>query len=157
MDIAHVWTRFHPRWLLTGIISGLGAGFVVLLVAALLSRGIFFPIKLIGATALGENAMDLQTFGIGGFAGLAIHFGLSFFFGLVFSQTVSETSRRRTLVLLSTVAGLAVWLFWSMMFMPSFNEPMFYLLPKSVSLLLHTIFGVTFGVLVVGLRPVIVK
>lgn len=157
MAIAHIWTRLHPRWLLTGVISGLGAGLVVLLVAAFLSKGIFFPIKLIGATALGEQAMDLGTFGVGGFAGLAIHFGLSAFFGLVFSQTVSEISRRRTLLFLGTVAGLAVWLFWSMMFMPSFNEPMFYLLPKSVSLLLHTIFGVTFGILVAGLRPTIIK
>ena len=156
-DISYIWTRVNRRWLVTGALAGLGAGLVMLIAATTLTyfylpREMAFPAKLIGAAMLGTPALQIDA-RLGMIAGLVIHFGLSGFFGLVFAQFVWEESRRRILFLLSALAGLAVWLFGSMMFMPSFNEPMLYLLPKPVSLLLHAVFGVSFGVLIVGLRP----
>lgn len=156
-DISYIWTRVNVRWLLCGALAGLGAGLVVLLISALLTvlylpREFDFPAKLVGAVLLGANALHIDS-ELGTLTGLAIHLGLSTFFGLVFAQFVFETSRRRFLFLLSCLAGLSVWLFWSMMFMPAFNEPMFYLMPKPVSLLLHAVFGVSFGLLIVTLRP----
>lgn len=123
----------------------------ILLTAIYLPREFAFPAKLVGAALLGANALQVDS-ELGALAGLGIHLGLSTFFGLVFAQFVFEASRRRFIFLLSCLAGLAVWLFWSMMFMPSFDEPMFYLMPKAVSLLLHAVFGVSFGGLVVVLR-----
>lgn len=155
-DISHIWKRFNPRWLLTGILSGIGAGFVMLLLTSLwahtLPREATFGAKLIGATLLGAKSLDLHS-NKGAFVGLLIHFGLSSFFGLTFAQFVLEASRRRILILLSILGGLVSWLFWFMMFMPAFNEPMAWLFPKPISLLIHLVFGLTFGVLVVVLRP----
>lgn len=155
-DVSHIWTRFNGRWILTGVVSGLGAGAVMLIAAAVLSgqvaREFFFPAKLVGVALLGPKALQIDS-NLGATAGLALHFALSAFFGLVFAHFVLETSRKRMLLLLGTLAGLAVWLFWSMMFMPAFNETMSALLPKTVSLLLHTIFGASFGAFVILLRP----
>jgi len=159
-DISHIWSRFNIRWLLTGLIAGIGAGLVMLAVAALvssvLSREFIYPAKLIGAALLGGSSLQIGSFA-GGFVGIVIHLVLSGFFGLVFAQFVLETSRRRILFLLSILAGLAVWLFWSMMFMPSFNETMLFLLPKTTSLFLHAVFGLSFGLLVIFLRPIVCK
>lgn len=152
-DISHIWTRLNPRWLVSGITAGLFAGLVMLLVAAFLAGSeLFYPAKVIGASVWGKQAMQFGSLGLGGLTGMTIHFFLSGFFGLVFAQFVLETSRKRTLLLLGALAGLAVWLFWSAMFMPSFNEPMTWLLPKTISLLLHAIFGFTFGLSLVTLR-----
>ncbi len=158
-DISYIWTRFNRRWLASGFLAGVGAGLVALALAAFLSanlaREISFPAKLIGAVLLGSDALAADSL-IGGTTGFLIHLTLSGFFGLVFAQFVLETSRKRNLLLLGTLAGLAVWLFWSMMFMPSFNEAMFFFLPKTVSLLLHLAFGFSFGLFVVLLRPLFV-
>ena len=154
-DISYIWTRVNKRWLASGFLAGLGAGLVMLAFAAFLStnlaREISFPAKLIGAALFGGKALATDSI-VGGTAGLILHLTLSGFFGLVFAQFVLETSRKRVLIFLGALAGLAVWLFWSMMFMPSFNEAMFFFLPKLVSLLLHLVFGVTFGFLIVLLR-----
>lgn len=155
-DISYIWTRVNKRWLAAGALAGMGAGLAMLAAAAVLTyfylpREMSFPAKLIGAAMLGASALQIDA-RIGMIAGLAIHFGLSGFFGLAFAQCVWEESRRRVLFLLSTLTGLALWLFGSMMLMPAFNETMFYLLPKPVSLLLHVVFGVSFGILIVGLR-----
>jgi len=145
-DISYIWTRLHPRWLATGLIAGLGAGLIMLCLAAYLSTTIHedltFPVKLIGSSLS---------------AGFLIHFSLAGFFGVVFSQFVSENSRKRSLLLLSFLGGLAVWLFWFAMFMPSFNEAMTFFLPKKISLLLHVVFGLSFGLLVVWIRPFLCK
>lgn len=150
MDISHIWMRFNRRWLLTGSVSGFGAGLLALALASLISvkthHGALYPLQLIGATW--KNSFS-------GKVGFVIHFTLAAFFGLVFAQSVLETSRKGVLIFLGTLAGLAAWLFWSAMFMPAFNEPMTYLLPKTFSLFLHVVFGFVFGVLVVLLRPVL--
>ena len=101
--------------------------------------------------------MQQETLGLTGIAGTIIHLTLAGFFGVVFAQAVSETTKKRLLFLLSLLAGMAVWLFWSMMFMPSFDEPLFWHLPKMVSLFLHGIFGISFGLFIVLLRPRLVK
>src|SRR3989338_437120 len=155
-DISYIWTRLNRRWLLSGLISGVGAGLSMLLLASFLSlknhQELTFPLKLIGAAVLGDQAMQIGQFGGGAFTGILIHFGLASFFGLVFAQFVAEWSRKRVLFLMGLLGGLAVWLFWATMFMPSFNEPMGFLLPKGISLILHATFGLTFGVLIVVAR-----
>ncbi|MDO8526500.1 MAG: hypothetical protein Q7T03_02295 [Deltaproteobacteria bacterium] len=160
-DVSYIWTRFNLRWLLTGIVAGLGAGLMMMLVAALLATkaGLpaTFPIKLVGAAVFGGQAMQVDSFIPGGMAGTVIHFGLAAFFGLVFAQFVAEWSRKRVLILMGVLGGMAVWLFWSAMFMPAFNQPMAHLLTKPVSILLHVTFGLSFGLLMVCLRPVFVR
>lgn len=141
-DISYIWTRFNRAWLVAGAFAGWGAGLAVLLLASFLAKDLWHPLQLIGAAVPGGGA----------FAGGIIHFGLSGFFGLVFAQFVWEESRKRTLLVLGTLAGIEVWLFWSMMFMPSFNEPLFFALPKLVSLGLHLVFGALFGALIAILR-----
>lgn len=150
-DISYIWTRFNRRWLACGAGAGLGAGLLMIVVAAILTRDPLLPPRLVGAALLGPEALRTGTV-LGAALGGVIHFGLCAFFGLAFAQFVWEHSRKRVLFLLGTLAGLAVWLFWSMMFMPAFNEPLFYALPKSASLLLHLLFGVMFGALIVTLR-----
>lgn len=150
-DISYIWTRFNKNWAKTGVLAGLGAGLGSILLAGLFSGSLAYPFRLVGAALLGPEA--LRHGSVAGFlTGALIHFGLSAFFGFVFAQFVWEESRRRILGLLGTLGGLAVWLFWSMMFMPAFNEPMLFLMSKKMALLLHLVFGATFGVLVIGLR-----
>lgn len=153
-DISYIWTRLNPRWLLTGAVSGILAGIVMVLIAGWLSpRELTFPLKLIGASIFGGESMNQKTFGFAGVAGAIIHLTLAGFFGSVFAQAVKETTKKRLLFLLSMLAGMAVWLFWSMMFMPSLDEALFWHLPKTTSLFLHGIFGASFGLFIVLLRP----
>lgn len=153
-DISYIWTRLNPRWLFTGAVSGILAGVVMFLIAGWLSpRELTFPLKLIGAAIFGGESMRQETLGLTGVAGGLIHLTLAGFFGSVFAQAVKETTKKRLLFLLSVLAGMAVWLFWSMMFMPSFDEPLFWHLPKVTSFFLHGIFGASFGLFIVLLRP----
>lgn len=160
-DVSHIWTRVYTGWLKTGLLSGLGAGLVALVFGAFLAnlihREATYPAKLIGAVWVGAEALQLGSFNSGALAGLVIHFTLSAFFGLVFAQFISERSRKGSLVFLSLLGGVAVWLFWSMMFLPSFNPTMASLLPKTISLLLHFVFGLSFGLFIVMLRPMLCK
>lgn len=161
-DISYIWSRFNPRWVLTGILSGVGAGFAAIALGAFFSthyiyREAGFPFKLIGFSWVGPHALNAGVFNSGGLAGLLTHVALSAFFGFVFAQFVAEWMRKRVLILMGTLGGLAVWLFWSAMFMPSFNEAMTYLLPKPVSILLHLVFGLSFGLFIVTLRPLLCR
>lgn len=159
-DIAHIWTRFNKSWTISGVLSGLGAGLAMILAASLLGKmageEFFFAPKLIGAALLGGKALAVDS-SAGLWAGLAIHFTLSAFFGLVFAQTIRETARKRILFVLGLMGGLAVWLFWCMMFMPSFDQPMLFLLPKLTALGLHLLYGLTFSLLIIILRATIVS
>ncbi len=161
-DVSHIWTRFEPRWILTGILSGIGAGFIAIGLGSFFSihyiyREAGYPFKLIGFSWVGQHALDAGAFNSGGLAGLMTHIALSALFGFVFAQFVAEWTRKRVLLLMGALGGLAVWLFWSSMFMPSFNEAMTYLLPKPVSILLHLVFGLSFGLLIVILRPLLCR
>jgi len=161
-DVSYIWTRFNPKWALSGVLAGIGAGLIAVALGSFLSmhymfREAAYPFKLIGAVWFGSSALNAATFVPGGLAGLATHLSLSAFFGLVFSQFVPEWTKKRILIIMGTLGGLAVWLFWSAMFLPSFNETMAYLLPRPVSILLHLAFGLSFGVLMVSFRPLIVR
>ncbi|MDP2600330.1 MAG: hypothetical protein Q8P84_06320 [Deltaproteobacteria bacterium] len=161
-DVSYIWTRFNPKWALSGVLAGIGAGLIAIAVGAFLSmhymfREAAYPFKLIGAVWFGPSALNAATFTPGGLAGLATHLSLSAFFGFVFSQFVPEWTKKRILIIMGGLGGLAVWLFWSTMFLPSFNETMADLLPKPVSILLHLTFGLSFGVLIVAFRKALVK
>ncbi|MDO8494680.1 MAG: hypothetical protein Q7S68_05030 [Deltaproteobacteria bacterium] len=159
-NIAHIWTRFNKSWAISGVLSGLGAGLAMILAASLLGQmageELFFAPKLIGAALLGGKALAVDS-SAGIWAGLTIHFTLSAFFGLVFAQTIRETARKRILLALGLMGGMAVWLFWCMMFMPSFNQPMLFLLPKLTALALHLLFGLVFSLLLITLRATIIS
>lgn len=156
--IEHIWSRFNLKWVIAGTLSGILAGIAMLVVAGIVTQGGFFAFpKMIGVTLVGPESMRLNGLGVGGFLGVALHLFLSGFFGFVFAHFIDEHSKSTSILFLGLLGGLAVWLFWSMMYMPSLNEPMTWIVSKTMQIKLHLFFGATFGLLLNLLRKVLLK
>lgn len=156
-SITHIWNRFHVRWLLCGGAAGIGAGLVMLVVAILLgleSLGEWSqPMKLLAAGIFGPDATYYGPLGEPGLYGTSLHLSLSLLYGMLFAQLVDEKSRKRSIIVLGLVTSFIIWIFGSLLFMPSFNRTLAGILPARVGLLLHLVFGLSFGLILSALRP----
>ncbi len=109
-------------WVKQGAIGGLIAGIVFamfeMLMAALLQEAFFGPLRMIGATVLGRDALQpgypLATAAV---VGMLVHMILSVAYGIVFALVVSYApTLARTALLLVTAAGLYGLLLWLLNF-----------------------------------------
>ena len=117
-------TRSEPRladWLKHGLIGGVIAGFVFavfeMIVAAILDGPdmFFMPLRMIGGIALGEQALDPGfSLAVAGVAGLVVHVVLSAVYGIGVAGVARYlpflASSATTLIVWSSIAGLALWL-----------------------------------------------
>lgn len=149
--ITHIWTRVNPKWLVSGAISGILAGSIVLAVACLIAiktEGEWSqPLKLLGSMCYGGDAMAFGPVGAVGFYGLGLHLILSTIYGLTFTQLVDEKSKPLSLVILGVVTSLVIWVFGCQLFMPSFNYYLYDALTTVSAVLFHILFGATFGII----------
>lgn len=149
-SITHIWTRFNPRWIFCGALSGILAGSVMLLVASFIAARTMGewtqPLKLLGATFFGPQALAYGPISIAAIAGGILHYALSILYGVTFAQLVNEKSGKTALIILGLVTSFIIWIFGCKLFMPSVNPTLAYVLSTPVSLLLHFSFGLSFGI-----------
>lgn len=155
--IAHIWTRLHVRWVIQGAFCGVLAGFIMILVATLISIKTLGdwsqPLKLVGAMVYGPQATAYGPLGAAGIVGGLIHFSLCILYGVVFTHLVHEDSSPVSLIVLALVTSFIIWIFGFLLFMPSFNLSLAFALSTPVSLMLHLLFGFSFGISLTWLRP----
>lgn len=161
MSVDHIWNRLHFKWLMAGAFSGILSGAIILLIAiffSIKSTGDWSqPLKLVGATVYGPKATAFGPLGAAGTLGGLIHFALCILYGVVFAHLVHEDSSRKSIIILAMVTSFIIWIFGFLLFMPSFNLSLMNALSTPVSLLLHFLFGFTFGVVLSGIRPIFLK
>lgn len=150
--ITHIWSRFNPRWIFCGALSGILAGSVVLLVASYLSAKNLGEwsqaLKMLGATFYGPEALAFGPLSKAAIAGGLLHYALSVLYGVTFAQLVSEYSSKTALIILALVTTWVIWIFGAKLFLPSVNTLIPMVLSTPMSLLLHFIFGLSFGIFI---------
>jgi uncharacterized membrane protein YagU involved in acid resistance len=130
-----------PSGVLAGLVSGTGMALVSMLISTVFGDEAFFPMKLIGATFFGVEAI------IGGLsvilAGLLTHYLLSVLFGVIFaSLTKSEFT-----VFISfwegIIYGVGIWSVMNYIVLPILNPTMNdrVALSPSSFFLEHLVFG----------------
>lgn len=144
------------RTILIGLISGVVAGivFVVfeMIVAAIMGNGLFAPLRMIGAIALGQSVlMASSPLLVPVIVGAVVHMMLSAIYGMVFAAAAHYITmlRRNTASLLTatTVFGLALWVVNFHVFSPLLF-PWFGASPPTVGVIAHTFsYGTMLGVL----------
>jgi len=107
-------TRFNlGRALAAGAIAGLVfAGFEMLAALTLSGPGaVFTPLRMIGAMALGPQALDPQySLVAASAAGLVLHLALSMIFAVIFESLVPVGLRTSAVVRLGMFYGFMLWL-----------------------------------------------
>jgi hypothetical protein len=112
----------YGTWALHGAIGGIIAGiffamFEMIMAAVQMGADAFFmPLRMIGGTALGEQAMDptATSLLVAGAAGLMVHMPLSIAYGVGIALVAALAAPLRSSALLliawATVAGFALWI-----------------------------------------------
>ncbi len=120
--MANVQLDAHSRrssWLLPGLIMGVIAGIFFamfeMFMAAIMGQGFFMPLRMIGAIALGQRALDpVYSLTVAGLVGVVVHLLLSGIYGVVFgvvaSNIASLRASRLALILAASVYGLLLWI-----------------------------------------------
>ena len=119
--MATVGTPAHQNlgwWIKHGALGGLIAGVIFalfeMLMAALLQEAFFGPLRMIGATVLGQQALQ-PGYPLAGAAivGLLVHMILSVAYGVVFALLLAYApTLARTRLVVGTAAGLYGLLLW---------------------------------------------
>jgi uncharacterized membrane protein YagU involved in acid resistance len=112
----------------SGILSGLVSG-VCMWAAAVLFMGLitwdfFFPLRLIGATLLGMDALSLRSFQ-GVTVGLVIHLIVSSVLGISYAALTTRRPARMPALLHGMIFGAVVWVFMTYLVLPVLNPIMF--------------------------------
>lgn len=159
--ITHIWARFNLRWIICGILSGVLAGLLIAIITMPLAASRLGEatagLKYIGAVFFGREGTRFGPMGASGFAGLVLHLSLSALYGAVFAQLISEKSKPLSLIILSVVTSMIIWVFGCMLFMPAFNLPFREILSPILAIFLHIGFGLSFGVILNILRNKILE
>lgn len=160
-SITHIWTRFNRQWLLCGVIAGLLAGLAIIIVAMpfsekFLGEPLHF-LKIIGAMFTGIKGMNYGPLGPSGFAGLGVHLLLSSIYGFVYAQLVDERSQARSLIVIALVTCAIIWVFSYCLFMPAFNFYFLNMVTIKTGLLMHLLFGLSFGLILSMVRKILLK
>lgn len=96
-----------------GFLAGLIFAVFEMIAAAVLNgpQAAFMPLRMIGAMALGAEALDPgYSILVAGSAGMIVHFMLSIVFALLFALVVSPTATPGTLALIGIGFGTLLWL-----------------------------------------------
>ena len=106
-------------WVRAGALFGVVAGIVFamfeMVAAALMGQGFFMPLRMIGAIALGKEAlMPTYSLATAAGAGLAVHLALSALYGAVFAGIAGSLASLRqsvaALVAAATGYGIVLWI-----------------------------------------------
>ena len=114
-------TTRSSTWIRAGLVGGVVAGIVFAMfemIMAVVLNGpdaFFMPLRMIGAIALGEPALDpASSLLSAGGAGLLVHMALSMMYGLAVAAMIAAVpSLRRSaasVVAIASVAGLGLWI-----------------------------------------------
>jgi hypothetical protein len=122
-NLVETWLRRDPiRWI-AGILGGIFAGLLAMLVAVGVSSALgwdpYFPIKLMGAPLLGAEATDLQSMQ-GVFAGALFIELLAIFWGVIFAH-FTATNSVSALLMMGLAWGAFTWILTWNLFLPSFK------------------------------------
>lgn len=157
----HSSTSRLSRWALTGIVWGIVSGIVFamfeMIMAAILGKGFFMPLRMIGAIILGKGAlMPSYSLAEAAAVGLVLHMMLAAMYGLVFGLVVGSVaairSSKNLTVLAATAFGFALWIF-NFYVITAVAFPWFTNANQTVQFFAHTFFfGTALGVLV-AIRP----
>lgn len=139
-----------------GIIAGLVfAAFEMIASAAMMGIGaVFMPLRMIGAIALGPEAVE-PTFAIwvAGAAGVVVHIVLAALYGMIFTVIVGGLRSAMWDVLLGFLFGLALWLINFYVIAPM-AFPWFLEANPVVQFIAHTVFfGAALGLYIWRARP----
>lgn len=147
-------TRSEAPWAIRqGAIAGIGAGIVfaafeMVVSAVMMGPSAFWmPLRMIGAIALGPQAMDAgYSLVAAGAAGLAVHVALAAIYGAVFAAIAGGLRSGPTMIGAASAYGFALWLLNFYVIAPA-AFPWFGDANPMVQFIAHTVFfGSVLGV-----------
>lgn len=136
---------------------GIAAGMIFITfemtAAAFVGTGFFSPLRMIGATVLGQGALESSySLGVAGLVGLLVHATLSAVYGAAFGVASAMGSLRRNRGVLLVAATAFGALLWTVNFyLVPVAFPWFLAVSPVVQLIAYTFFGTTLG-LTLGVR-----
>lgn len=149
-------------WILSGVVMGVIAGIIFavfeMVLAAIMGQGFFAPLRMIGAIALGEGALEpAYSLATAGVTGLVVHMMMSALYGAVFAAVVLRVAALRTsraaITAVATAFGFALWIVNFYIFAPVLF-PWFAMANPVVQFFAHTFFfGTALGLLLAARRP----
>jgi hypothetical protein len=147
--LVETWLRRDPvRWL-AGILGGLIAGAVAILVGMIFSNSAgleaWFPVKLVGTIFLGPAATDAQS-ASGLTAGLILWEAICAFLGFVYAHFTGRTNSQLALMSMGLVWGIFTWIFIWNLFFPSFQDIFATRTPSGPALAVCLAFGVSLAI-----------
>ncbi len=124
-NLVDKWLRFDPvRWV-SGIISGVFAGFVAAGVASIVAKsmglGSLFPLKYMALPVLGAGALESGFHLSAVIAGAAVLMSICGFWGLIYSH-FTFTNAKGSLFGMGIAWGLFSWIFLNNLYSPSFRD-----------------------------------
>lgn len=132
------------RWA-SGILGGILAAIVMaafgMIVSLVAGRGLWFPMKLVAAFAMGQDAIFG---GIGTIAlGVVTHLAIGALFGLVYAYLVPRGANRSTDLLIGIAYGVLVYFGMTYAVLPWVNTLMYAGIERDWYLAAHVLYGVT--------------
>ncbi|MBA2451610.1 MAG: hypothetical protein H0V47_00450 [Chloroflexia bacterium] len=146
-------------WVTAGALMGAVAGVILamfdVIMAWIMGNGFFMPLRMIGAIALGEEALEpsysLLTAGV---VGLLVHMVLSIILGAIAGTVIAAVTLLQTnavvLVIATTIFGFLLWIVNFFVIAPAAFE-WFTMADDVVQFVAHTFFfGMALGLLLIG-------
>lgn len=146
-------------WITAGAVAGLVAGIIFamfeMIVAWMMGNPFFGPLRMIGAIALGEEALQ-PTYSLltAAAVGMMVHMAMSIIFGAIAGAIISAVTTLQTspaaLIVATSVFGFLLWIVNFFIIAPAAFE-WFTMTDNTVQFIAHTFFyGTALGLLLIG-------
>lgn len=146
INLTDIWLRRDPARWVAGIMAGLLAGAVMLVLAMVLSAAFgqefWFPAKVAAIPFLGPEAADIGMNIPVLVTGMIVHAALCAFLGLVFAH-FTGTNSLPALLGVGLTWGVFSWIFIYNLFVQSFTEISALSLPRGAGFFIHLAFGLS--------------